>query len=200
LQHTIGGSYPNNHLLADGFAGWYCGTLYPEFRSAGASASKGRRIFLRELRRQFYADGANFEHSTHYHELGCEMVVAYVLLSRRNDAATDADVMNGLERMLAFQAALNGPEAISLPIGDTTEDPLFPLDAEHGWAGAAMNELFDYGRPRSISLVVLADRGGRELPVAADFLGAEVAVDGGEELVLSNENGKLRFAALRRPA
>ena len=32
---------------------------------------------------------------------------------------------------------------------------------------AAMNELFDYGRPASIRLVVLADRGGRQLPICA---------------------------------
>jgi len=65
---------------------------------------------------------------------------------------------------------------------------------------AALNELFDFGRPRAVRLAVLADRGGRELPVAPDFLGAEVAVGADEELVLSNENGKLRFSALRRPA
>ena len=65
---------------------------------------------------------------------------------------------------------------------------------------AALNELFDFGRPRAVRLAVLADRGGRELPVAADFVGAEVAVQAGEELVLSNENGKLRLAAVRRPA
>jgi len=63
---------------------------------------------------------------------------------------------------------------------------------------AALNELFDFGRPRAVRLAVLADRGGRELPVAADFLGANVPVEAGEELVLSNENGQLRFAAVRR--
>lgn len=36
---------------------------------------------------------------------------------------------------------------------------------------AAINELFDYGRPRRILLAALVDRGGRELPVAADFVG-----------------------------
>lgn len=41
---------------------------------------------------------------------------------------------------------------------------------------AAMNELFDYGRPASIRLAALVDRGGRELPVAADFVGAAVTV------------------------
>lgn len=64
---------------------------------------------------------------------------------------------------------------------------------------AALNELFDFGRPRAVRLAVLADRGGRELPVAADFTGARVEVADDEELVLSNENGKLRFAAVKRP-
>ena len=38
----------------------------------------------------------------------------------------------------------------------------------------AMHELFDYGRPASIELVVLIDRGGRELPIAADLVGARL--------------------------
>lgn len=36
---------------------------------------------------------------------------------------------------------------------------------------AAMNELFDYGRPASVALAVLIDRGGRELPIAAQMVG-----------------------------
>jgi len=63
---------------------------------------------------------------------------------------------------------------------------------------AALNELFDFGRPGAVRLAVLADRGGRELPVAADFMGARIEVARDEELVLSNENGKLRFAAVKR--
>jgi pyrimidine operon attenuation protein/uracil phosphoribosyltransferase len=63
---------------------------------------------------------------------------------------------------------------------------------------AALNELFDFGRPRAVRLAVLADRGGRELPVSADFLGAQVRVGEREELVLSNEDGRLRFAATPR--
>ena len=49
---------------------------------------------------------------------------------------------------------------------------------------AAMNELFDYGRPASIALVVLADRGGRQLPICAQFCGAQVAVPEGARLRL----------------
>ena len=64
---------------------------------------------------------------------------------------------------------------------------------------AALNELYDFGRPRCVRLAVLADRGGRELPIAADFTGAQVSVGRDEELVLSHENGRLRLAAVKRP-
>lgn len=37
---------------------------------------------------------------------------------------------------------------------------------------AAINELFDYGRPARVLLAALVDRGGRELPIAADFVAA----------------------------
>ena len=57
---------------------------------------------------------------------------------------------------------------------------------------AAMNELFDYGRPASIALVVLADRGGRQLPIAAQHVGAHVEVPAGKRLRLKRAaSGKL---------
>jgi pyrimidine operon attenuation protein / uracil phosphoribosyltransferase len=60
---------------------------------------------------------------------------------------------------------------------------------------AAMNELFDYGRPASISLVVLADRGGRQLPICAQYVGARVDVPSGMRLTLKRaESGKLALA------
>jgi len=39
---------------------------------------------------------------------------------------------------------------------------------------AALDTLMDYGRPRAIRLAVLVDRGHRELPIAADFVGRTV--------------------------
>lgn len=57
---------------------------------------------------------------------------------------------------------------------------------------AAMNELFDYGRPASISLVVLVDRGGRQLPVCAQFCGTKVEVPEGRRLRMKrSEAGNL---------
>jgi pyrimidine operon attenuation protein / uracil phosphoribosyltransferase len=50
---------------------------------------------------------------------------------------------------------------------------------------AAINVLFDFGRPARIMLAALADRGGRELPVAADFVATHATLDAGQSLVLA---------------
>ena len=59
---------------------------------------------------------------------------------------------------------------------------------------AAINELFDYGRPASIQLAVLADRGGRELPICAEFCTWQIDLVPDEELVLEADNaGQLQW-------
>ena len=50
---------------------------------------------------------------------------------------------------------------------------------------AAINVLFDYGRPERIMLAALLERDGRELPVAADFAGAHASLKPGQSLALS---------------
>jgi pyrimidine operon attenuation protein/uracil phosphoribosyltransferase len=57
---------------------------------------------------------------------------------------------------------------------------------------AAMNLVFDYGRPASIDLTVLVDRGGRELPVCAQYVGA--TLDLGRHVSLERDGaGQLRL-------
>jgi pyrimidine operon attenuation protein/uracil phosphoribosyltransferase len=59
---------------------------------------------------------------------------------------------------------------------------------------AVINELFDYGRPASVQLAVLVDRGGRQLPVQADFAAARVALGEQQSLALArSESGAFRF-------
>jgi len=50
---------------------------------------------------------------------------------------------------------------------------------------AAMNELFDYGRPASIVLVTLVERSGRELPIEANVVGLHMELGSGEQVKLS---------------
>lgn len=63
---------------------------------------------------------------------------------------------------------------------------------------AALNELYDYGRPASVVLAVLADRGGRELPVAARFLGGTLEVPADSTLVLARDE-QLHFTLCIEP-
>jgi pyrimidine operon attenuation protein/uracil phosphoribosyltransferase len=59
---------------------------------------------------------------------------------------------------------------------------------------AAINELFDYGRPERVMLAALVDRGERELPIAADFVATSVSLPSGQSLVLQRaDNGSLSF-------
>jgi pyrimidine operon attenuation protein/uracil phosphoribosyltransferase len=50
---------------------------------------------------------------------------------------------------------------------------------------AALNELFDYGRPARVELAVLLDRGGRELPIEARYCGSRHPLEPGQNFVLS---------------
>jgi pyrimidine operon attenuation protein/uracil phosphoribosyltransferase len=59
---------------------------------------------------------------------------------------------------------------------------------------AAINELFDFGRPAKIELAVLIDRGGRELPIQADYVGARLAVARELSIVLSREGERLSLS------
>ncbi len=64
---------------------------------------------------------------------------------------------------------------------------------------AAMNELFDYGRPKRIDLAVLIDRGGRELPVAARFTAHSLDLPETQSLNLAQDKqGILSFQLVEK--
>jgi pyrimidine operon attenuation protein/uracil phosphoribosyltransferase len=59
---------------------------------------------------------------------------------------------------------------------------------------AVVNELYDFGRPASVTLAVLVDRGGRELPIAAAFAAARLALPAGQRLRLARaDDGRFSF-------
>jgi pyrimidine operon attenuation protein/uracil phosphoribosyltransferase len=53
---------------------------------------------------------------------------------------------------------------------------------------AVLNELFDFGRPACVRLAVLIDRGGRELPVAADFAAQTLELPATQSLALARSD------------
>ena len=59
---------------------------------------------------------------------------------------------------------------------------------------AAINELYDFGRPASVQLAVLVDRGGRELPITAAVSAARITLSRGQRLSLARDDaGQFSF-------
>jgi pyrimidine operon attenuation protein / uracil phosphoribosyltransferase len=65
---------------------------------------------------------------------------------------------------------------------------------------AAMNELFDYGRPNSIRLAALIDRGGRQLPICPQYVGALVQAAGDQTIELKRDEAGRLSLVLASPA
>ena len=97
---------------------------------------------------------------------------------------TGADVPTGALDITLYRDDLMGPSAGSQPIVRSTEIP-FNLEGKHVllvddvlFTGrtirAALDALIDFGRPKTIQLIVLVDRGHRELPIRADYVGKNV--------------------------
>ena len=64
---------------------------------------------------------------------------------------------------------------------------------------AVINELYDFGRPGSVRLAVLVDRGGRELPIEAGFAAARIVLPPTQSLELArDEGGRLQFSVRER--
>ena len=59
---------------------------------------------------------------------------------------------------------------------------------------AALNEIFDYGRPTAVRLATLVDRDGRQLPIAAQFIGASLSLISGQSIGLRRDTrGRLEL-------
>ncbi len=89
--------------------------------------------------------------------------------------------------------------------GGVTRLP-FEIEGAHLWiiddvlytgrtVRAVINELYDYGRPASVRLAVLVDRGGRELPIQADCAAARLSLPADQKLSLQRDiYGRLTFS------
>ncbi len=140
MSAAAGSAVANNHLLAERFADWLTAALLPEFDHAPERAA-AETVWLEELERQVHDDGGSFEHSVHYQEHGCELAVAYLLISRCNGWQIADSVLLRIERMLAFQLALAGPDLLPISIGNTTEDPLLTMGIGEGWQSGFLREV-----------------------------------------------------------
>lgn len=141
LVPRLGDSFPNNHLLLDRFTQWLIAVVFPEFLRELPDVAVTESRWLAELRSQTYADGGSVEHAVHYHGLACEMASAYVLLSRVQGRPVASAALEHCSKLLALQSALAGSDGLAPNIGDSSDDPLFPLDGGAASNPAAIREL-----------------------------------------------------------
>ena len=97
-------------------------------------------------------------------------------------------------------APVVGPTDIRFPVQGKTVVLVDDVLYTGRTVRAALDELVDFGRPRRVWLAVLVDRGGRELPVAADFTGAKVDVPEDQDVqVRLRESGAAEDAVVVKP-
>ncbi len=141
LETFPGRSYALHHRLTERFAQWFLALVWPEFCAPGSSLAAREEAWLRELKRQLYADGGHVEHSTHYHSHVCEMLCCFLLLGERNGRPVPAWVEDLAERALRLQSDLAGAHANAVSIGDGTGDPLLALAGDTADTGATWREI-----------------------------------------------------------
>jgi hypothetical protein len=115
---------PNTHLLGEGVALFFLGTLCPEIREANAWKERGWKIVLEESRRQVRPDGFHFEQSLYYHVYALDFFLHSRILAGRNGVAIPAEFDRTIENMLNALALLAGTGA-SPSFGDDDGGRLF---------------------------------------------------------------------------
>jgi pyrimidine operon attenuation protein/uracil phosphoribosyltransferase len=102
------------------------------------------------------------------------------------------DVWRGLPRPEV------GPTELPFPIEDRTVVLVDDVLYTGRTVRAALDELMEFGRPRAVQLCVLIDRGHRELPIRADYVGLSVETTREQSVrVLLKERGEADRVALR---
>ena len=116
-------------------------------------------------------------------DLGLEGEAGSITSAMHRDDFAQRGLADGGQTKLPFE--VNGAHLIVL------DDVLFTGRTLR----AVINELFDYGRPAKVQLAVLVDRGGRELPMQADFAAARVALPQDQSLRLTqSDDGRFKFS------
>jgi hypothetical protein len=91
---------PNTHLLGEGVALFFIGTLCPELKSAADWKERGWQIVVRELERQVQSDGLHFEQSVYYHVYALDFFLHARILASRNGMVIPQELDRTLIKML----------------------------------------------------------------------------------------------------
>jgi len=177
---------PNNHYLSNLVGLLYLGILCPFFSVAKVWREFGLRELWKEMFRQVYPDGVNFEGSTAYHRLATELNLSAVVLCRINDIHVPDEVMARLEKMIEYVMYYTKPDGTAPIIGDADNGRIHRLTV---WADS-QREWIDHRYLLGIGGVIFsrkdfASNAGNEFLEAVWMLG-DHAVDAMQKLININ--------------
>lgn len=115
---TSRGTLTSNHYLSNLLGLIYLGFLLPEFKEAKKWREFGLHAIEKEMFKQVYPDGTNFESSTSYHRLVTEMFLSATILARHHGFGFSPSYMQRLEKMVEFIMHITRPDGTVPLIGD----------------------------------------------------------------------------------
>ena len=129
---------PNTHLLGEGVALFFIGTLCPELQAAPRWRERGWEIVQREADRQVRADGLHFEQSTYYHVYALDFFLHSLVLASLNQTPVAPEFEKIVEKMLEALCVLGRSGPVP-QLGDDDGGRLF--DASRNRAGHLLDPL-----------------------------------------------------------
>jgi hypothetical protein len=147
-----------NHYLSDLVGLIYLGVLLPEFKEAPNWRELGLKELEKEIFKQVYPDGVDFEASISYHRLATELFLSPLLLCQMNGIPISDQVLDRLEKMIEFVMYYTKPDGMAPMIGDNDNGRLHRLkvwaEPDREWVdhryllaiGAVLFEREDFAR------------------------------------------------------
>ncbi len=117
----------SNHYLSDVVGLLWLGLLLPELRDAEEWRDFGLDQMLREMDKQVFEDGADFESSTGYHRFVTELFLYSFVLCRANNIEPEKRYWTRLHQMLVYIRAYLRPDGFAPLIGDTDSGQVLPV-------------------------------------------------------------------------
>jgi hypothetical protein len=161
-SHLEDGWPGSNHFLADLCGLVWLGASLPQFREAAGWLQTGLSGLRRELGRQVYADGADYEASTGYHYLVTEMVAWAALVCRARGLEAPQPIRARLRQMLDVLAGLMKPDGWLPAFGDLDSGRWLVLESDQ----ASLASGQDPGGLLALGAVALGEPG--RWPAAED--------------------------------
>jgi len=127
MENLEYGKITSNHYLSDIAGLLYLGIIFPEFKEAKKWREFGVKELIKEMEKQVYEDGVDFEASTSYHRLVLELFFSSALLCRINHIKLPKKFWDRLEKMFDFVLYYLKPNGKAPQIGDNDNGRLHIL-------------------------------------------------------------------------